>query len=84
MSAKLQVLRDRLKGRSTRLFHRRLWELREELNEHAERFEAVTNNGEEHIRKKKGSGRSRLTSETIWFEERGVSLISHRVLNAKT
>ncbi len=56
MSEILQVLRGKLKGWYTRVFHRRLWQLREELNEHPDRFETVTIDGEEHIRRKKSAG----------------------------
>ncbi len=49
-------MRGKLKGWYTRLLHHRLWELREELNEHPEHFETVTIDGEEYIKKKKGAG----------------------------
>ena len=56
MSKLVQAWKDRLKGLYTRIFHQHLWQLREELNEHPERFETVTIDGEEYIRKKKSVG----------------------------
>ncbi len=47
--------KGRIRTWYNRLFKGHLWKTGEELQEHPERFESVTINGEEYIRRKKSA-----------------------------